>query len=166
AALKTIKEQLRQIPGRGFAYGLLRCGNCDIATTKLLEKIPEAQISFNYLGQFDQVLAESKMFAPAVESPGNMAALENPRQHLIDVVASVVGGRLGIAWKYSEKLHLPETIERIAQEYVACLRELIEHCRSRETSGYISSDFPLANLTQDELGRCIGAERVDDLYPL
>ncbi|MCP5012239.1 MAG: non-ribosomal peptide synthetase, partial [Aestuariibacter sp.] len=44
--LKDVKEQLRKVPYDGVGYGVLRylCG----------ESLPQGQILFNYLGQFDQ----------------------------------------------------------------------------------------------------------------
>ena len=43
----------------------------------------------------------------------------------------VVEGKLRMNWSYSRKVHKRETVERIAQRYLECLRGLIEHCRSR-----------------------------------
>ena len=66
AALKAIKEQLRQVPQHGIGYGILRylCPDLDLAAQ------PEPSIVFNYLGQYDHVLAGSKLFRFASESTG------------------------------------------------------------------------------------------------
>src|SRR5207237_7037900 len=48
-ALKTIKEQLRQIPDQGMGYGLLRYLND--STAAKLKSQPVPQIGFNYLGR-------------------------------------------------------------------------------------------------------------------
>ena len=70
-ALVSAKERLRNVPGRGIGYGLLRyLGNPEAAG--LLAAAPEApaaEISFNYLGRFDQVLTESSPFAGAEAWP-------------------------------------------------------------------------------------------------
>ncbi|MBN0357508.1 hypothetical protein JTM63_33740, partial [Pseudomonas aeruginosa] len=51
-SVKAIKEQLRAIPSRGIGYGLLRyLGSAEARRT--LETLPEGEIVFNYLGQFD-----------------------------------------------------------------------------------------------------------------
>ncbi|RCG29581.1 hypothetical protein DTL70_00050 [Streptomyces diacarni] len=52
--LKQIKELLRARPRHGIGYGLLAHTNTHTATT--LHTATPAQISFNYLGQFDQTL--------------------------------------------------------------------------------------------------------------
>jgi non-ribosomal peptide synthase protein (TIGR01720 family) len=62
-----------------------------------------------------------------------------------------VGGKLQLEWSYSEKLHRAETIGKLAEQYVASLRELIWHCRDHQAGGYTPSDFPLAHLEQDDL---------------
>src|SRR5204862_3575469 len=48
-ALKTIKEQLRAVPGKGLGYGLLRYLNG--ATAPVLAGGPVPQLGFNYLGR-------------------------------------------------------------------------------------------------------------------
>jgi hypothetical protein len=50
AAVKTVKEQLRAVPGDGLGYGLLRYLNPD--TSPVLAALPAPQIGFNYLGRF------------------------------------------------------------------------------------------------------------------
>jgi non-ribosomal peptide synthase protein (TIGR01720 family) len=49
-ALKTIKEQMRAVPGKGLGYGLLRYLNG--ATAAELAGVPAPQLGFNYLGRF------------------------------------------------------------------------------------------------------------------
>ena len=62
----SVKEQLRQIPRRGIGYGVLRyLGDAQDLSTR-----PEPHVVFNYLGQFDQVIAGSKLFRFAPESSG------------------------------------------------------------------------------------------------
>jgi non-ribosomal peptide synthase protein (TIGR01720 family) len=150
AALKAIKEQLRQIPQHGIGYGLLRY-LCADSATDVLRALPEPQISFNYLGQFDQVLAADSPFGPADESSGPARSPRSRRLHVIDISASVVESQLQITWSYSSGLHRQETIAALAQSCLSALRALIVHCQSPEAGGYTPSDFPLAQLSQDDL---------------
>ncbi|MFM9158433.1 MAG: condensation domain-containing protein, partial [Dolichospermum sp.] len=82
--LKNIKEQLRKIPNRGIGYGILRylCQNIDIC--QQLEKLPQPQISFNYLGQFDQIQSEPILLGFAPESPGRIFSPKAARGHILD----------------------------------------------------------------------------------
>ena len=167
SALKSIKEQLRAVPNNGFGYGILRCIGPDEQVRRELAAMPGSELLFNYLGQVDQIFQVSKLFSAARENPGGMSAPKNRRPYPLEVTAIVAGGQLQVSWTYSEKLHRHETIERIAQHYVECLREIIEHCRSAQAGGYTSSDFPLARLRQQDLDKFIGrGEGIEDIYGL
>ena len=61
-ALKTIKEQLRAVPGKGLGYGLLRYLNEETAAELAGAAAP--QLGFNYLGRF-AAGADGADWAPA-----------------------------------------------------------------------------------------------------
>src|SRR5205085_2697383 len=82
AALRTVKEQPRRIPRHGLGYGLLRYSSDD-ARAQQLQALPQAQVSFNYLGQLDPVLTADALFAPARESAGPANSPRNPRPYLL-----------------------------------------------------------------------------------
>jgi non-ribosomal peptide synthase protein (TIGR01720 family) len=147
-ALKTIKEQLRSIPNRGFDYGVLRylC-----STAQHLAAMPQAEVCFNYLGQFDQVLQESSLFKLASESSGVERSLLGSRRHLFDINGFVTGGCLKINWTYSTAIHKEETVLSIAQNFVQALQEIISHCQSADAGGYTPSDFSKAKVSQKDL---------------
>ena len=63
--IKTVKEQLRQIPDKGIGYGVLKYLNKE--DSLLRAKNPD--IVFNYLGQADNVLSSGKWFTLATEEP-------------------------------------------------------------------------------------------------
>ncbi|MFZ5918979.1 MAG: condensation domain-containing protein, partial [Chloroflexota bacterium] len=159
-ALMTIKEQLRQVPNRGMGYGLLRylSGNADIA--EALERQSQAEISFNYLGQFDRVLPKDSPFGPARESRGPDRSPRGKRAHLLEINGAVAGGRLGFEWTYSKNLHRRATVERLAWDYIASLRALIAHCRSAEAGMVTPSDFDLADLDQRKLDKVLAKLKI------
>lgn len=151
-ALMSIKEQLRRIPKRGIGYGLLRyCRNH--AETAQLSALPQAQMLFNYLGQFDRVLGESSGFQLAHESYGPTNSLCGNRSHLLQIIGKVIEGQLQLIWAYSENVHQRTTVEDLAQRFVEALRSLIAHCQSTEPNGVLPSDFPEAELSQEELDK-------------
>jgi non-ribosomal peptide synthase protein (TIGR01720 family) len=151
SALKSVKEQLRRIPNRGIGYGLLRYLKEDVAITEKLRRLPQAEVSFNYLGQFDQVLSTDSRFQIAKESSGRAHSRLGSRRHLLEVNALVAGGQLQLDWTYSSNLHQRATIESLAQGFLTALRSLIAHCQSPEAGGYTPSDFPLTQMSQDAL---------------
>jgi amino acid adenylation domain-containing protein/non-ribosomal peptide synthase protein (TIGR01720 family) len=166
-ALKSVKEQMRGIPGRGFGYGLLRYLGTDEVRDPLAS-LPHAGLIFNYFGQLDQVVAGSSLFRPAQESAGPERHPLQTRPYLLEVSASVRAGRLSTFWIYSENRHERSTIEALGGRFVAALRRLIDHCLSPQAGGYTPSDFPLARLDQPRLDRLVDAAggRLEDLYPL
>ncbi len=149
--LKSVKEQLRAIPQRGLGYGLLRYLSGDEEIAQALRRLPQAEVSFNYLGQLDQALPADSLLAPARESSGPVHSPHGLRKHLLDVRGSVARGQLHLVWTYSENAHRRATIERLARSYIEALRGLIAHCQSPEVGGHTPSDFPLAQLDQVEL---------------
>src|SRR5438094_338543 len=82
------------IPYRGIGYGLLRYLHPDPELRGRLQEQPQPAISFNYLGQFDQVLGAEALFSLASESPGGDQASENRQVHQLDVAAFIVGEQL------------------------------------------------------------------------
>ena len=130
-ALQAMKNELRRIPGHGLSYGLLRYLG-DGPIREQLRTLPQAEVSFNYLGQMDGAMGESESFAPAPESRGPEHSPRGKRTHLIDINGGVVGGQLQMEWAFSANLHRQETVERVANDFVAALREIIACCQSPE----------------------------------
>ena len=149
-ALKSIKEQLRQILKRGIGYGILRYLSPDAMRAKL-QSLPQAEISFNYLGQLDRVLSKSSLWTLA-NSGSNRSPL-GTRRYLLEVDGFIIEGKLQFDWTYSEKVHQRATIERLAQGFIEALSDLIAHCQSPEAEGYTPSDFPAARLNANQLDR-------------
>jgi non-ribosomal peptide synthase protein (TIGR01720 family) len=150
SALKRVKEQLRGIPEKGIGYGILRYLSGEGVRGELKGR-GRAEVSFNYLGQFDQALGNLELFG-AVHEVSEAARDEcNLRSHLLDVKACVNKGRLQVEWNYSETAHERTSIEQLASEFMAALRRLIAHCLSTEAGGFTPSDFPEAELNQGDL---------------
>ena len=173
--IKSVKEQLRQIPNRGIGYGILR----------YLKAEPElahrAEIVFNYFGQFtdsatqsaDDQTADSLILGTEPESIGPFYSPRQTRSHLIEINGAVSGNQLQVDWTYSQQIHQAATIQRLANRFVAALRTLIRHCQSPEAGGYTPSDFPEAPLSQAELDQVLaeiastnGVPKIEALYPL
>ena len=150
-ALKAIKEQVRQVPQHGLGYGLLRylCQAPEVAAH--MRALPQAELSFNYLGQFDQAWAEGGVFRLAQAAIGPLHGLRGKRCYLLEITALIVGGQLRVEWRYSRQVYRQETIEELARRYLEILLTLIEHCLAPEAGGFTPSDFPEAGLSQEEL---------------
>ncbi|MGJ5674779.1 MAG: amino acid adenylation domain-containing protein [Nostochopsis sp.] len=151
-ALKSVKEQLRRIPNRGIGYGALRYLNENATIREKFQSLPSAQVSFNYLGQFDQVLKASEVLGLAKEFKAEQSLL-NKRSHLLGISGFIRAGKLEMTWAYSEKIHKRDTIERLASGFMEALKILIAHCQSKDSQGYTPSDFSAAKLNQQQLDK-------------
>ncbi|WJQ84451.1 linear gramicidin non-ribosomal peptide synthetase LgrC [Brevibacillus brevis] len=166
-ALKAVKEQLRRIPTKGVGYGILQYLSQDEELKKRLSEKPKPEISFNYLGQFDQMVQAESRFGMAQESRGSNLGKDTIRQHLIDVNSVITGEQLHVTWIYSENIHEESTIQELACNYLEALREIIAHCQSEEAGGYTPSDFPLARMDQRAIDKHLGQDRlIENVYPL
>jgi amino acid adenylation domain-containing protein/non-ribosomal peptide synthase protein (TIGR01720 family) len=149
--LKTIKEQLRQVPNRGIGYGVLRYLNSEDRGAPLREH-PPVEISFNYVGQIDQALPQGGLFSPAAAETGpEQDRSAGRRAHVIDIISLISGGQLSVGWTFSTELHQQATIERLAQDYISALQALIAHCLSPDSGGFTPSDFAEYQWDQTDL---------------
>ncbi|TMM29727.1 MAG: amino acid adenylation domain-containing protein, partial [Actinobacteria bacterium] len=159
--LKSVKEQLRAVPGRGIGYGALRY----LADTAGLVQHP--QVSFNYLGQFDWAVDGGGLFREVLGGLGADADPADVRPHLLDVVGRVERGSLEFCWFYSGQVHEQSTVRRLAEQLTGELRAIIGYCARPGAGGRTPSDFPLARLDQATVDRLVGDGRtVEDVYPL
>ncbi len=166
ASLPVIKEQLRAVPQKGMSYGWLRylSGN-DIA--QQLAALPNAQVMFNYLGQFDSALSAHSPFIPLADSAGMNRDSTASRSHEFEIVSHIANGQCQLTWRYSGERYSQATIAALIHSYQQNLTALIAHCLQPEAGTYTPSDFPLAALTQSELDALqLPTRQVEDLYPL
>jgi non-ribosomal peptide synthase protein (TIGR01720 family) len=138
----SIKEKLRSIPNEGIGFGVLRY------LRKLDGLTQKPPVIFNFLGtqkSYDSnVLGKGKFIWKGVRSP------DSERHHLLEINAFIGEGCLHLQFSFSEEFHKQETIQNLIEIFGSTLRQLIEHCSSREASEYSPSDFPEADLSQDD----------------
>jgi len=165
-SIKAIKEQLRQVPHKGLGYGVLRY-LADETCRRSMAALPEASITFNYLGQFDQSFADDALFKPLDAHVGPTHDEHAPLPNALSIDGQVYGGELVLRWTFSSERFEPGNIETLANAYLQELAGLIAHCLSDEAGGLTPSDFPLTNLTQPQLDALpIPVAAIEDVYPL
>jgi non-ribosomal peptide synthase protein (TIGR01720 family) len=141
--IKSVKEQLRQVPGKGLGFGVLKYINKEEA----VKGRNPWYIQFNYLGQLDNVIKESKWLAVAPEATG---AGRNEEQEVVEKLSfnsHIRLGQLVISWQYSPKHYSPETVKGLAAHYLSTLEMLIAHCLEQVKSGtvFTPSDYGLGS---------------------
>jgi amino acid adenylation domain-containing protein/non-ribosomal peptide synthase protein (TIGR01720 family) len=167
-AVRSVKRSLREVPGGGTGFGLLRYACRDENVRGEMRELPQAQVSFNYLGDLDRSLETARYFCrPEILTIGSRSPLA-ARSHLLEIDSAIRGHRLEIAFRFSTRVFKAETVERLADSLVSRIEALIEQGLTGKTAAsYSTSDFPLAKLTQAQLDRLAGPARaVQDIYPL
>ncbi|MBB6498037.1 non-ribosomal peptide synthase/polyketide synthase [Pedobacter cryoconitis] len=135
ALIKSVKEQLRQVPDKGIGYGVL----------KYINKIPSLQgselwdIIFNYLGQVDHATDEDS----TAEKSGAAIHEDYPVRENLSVNSIVQGGSLVMTWTYSNKHFTSKGITELADLYLSNLETLIDHCSNRTAVCLTPSDYKL-----------------------
>ncbi|MAR93086.1 MAG: non-ribosomal peptide synthetase [Pseudomonadales bacterium] len=164
--LKSVKEQLRRIPNKGFGYGALRYLG-QPRQNRLLRQAPRADIVFNYLGQFDALLENNPWFQLAAEHRGQEHSSGSVDPHPISINSHIAGDSLQVDWIFSQRQLRLDTVAKLAQQFMAALEQLIAHCVQPNVFGYTPSDFPLAGLDQPQLDRLVGTQpNIESVYPL
>ncbi|MEL7144538.1 MAG: condensation domain-containing protein [Cyanobacteria bacterium J06573_11] len=165
SAIKSIKEQLRQVPDGGIGYGMLRY----LATEKasgIIQDIPgdplplrlvngkQPEVLFNYLGNVSDVAqhqADNQLSVVSDLDVGVLRSPQNVRSQGIELNAAIVSGQLRCSWRSDDCFVPISAMEELAERYIQQLKVIIEHCVGSQTGGFTPSDFPDADLDQGEL---------------
>jgi non-ribosomal peptide synthase protein (TIGR01720 family) len=130
ASIINVQAQLAAIPQKGIGYGVLR----HLAGPQLarqLADLPQARVTFNYLGQFDQSFDEQALLVPALEETGDNYSLQANLGNWLEIVGQVYDGQLALRCIYSSQRYRAATMELFMQDYQRELEALIEHCMAR-----------------------------------
>jgi non-ribosomal peptide synthase protein (TIGR01720 family) len=126
-SVRAVQRQLAAVPNKGLGYGVLRHMSGG-AMAETLSQAPQARVTFNYLGQFDQSFDDKAMLVPAAESYGSCYSPHAALGNWLEVVGQVYDGCLALRCIYSTRRYRAETVEQLMREYQAELEALIEHC--------------------------------------
>ncbi|UXY50548.1 amino acid adenylation domain-containing protein [Pseudomonas tohonis] len=168
ASIKAIKEQLRAVRDNGIAFGALRYLG-DEETRRRLAALPTPRVTFNYLGQFDGSFddASGAFLAPCAGPTGDERDAAAPLGNWLTINGQVYDGRLGLSWTFSREMFDRDAIAAVANDCLAEIEQLVEHCCTGRALGVTPSDFPLARLDQAQLDALpVAAEDIEDIFPL
>ncbi|WP_316765110.1 condensation domain-containing protein, partial [Streptomyces herbicida] len=156
-AVKRIKEQLREVPGDGLGFGMLRHLNPETAC--VLAELPQPQIGFNYLGRFTAGAATGPgagEWQPAGEHAlGGGASERMAAAHVLEAAAVAQdtpdGTELLLSFTWPRDLLGAADVDGLAAEWKAVLVGIAVHGALADAGGHTPSDFSLAGVSQDEL---------------
>ncbi|WP_410606755.1 non-ribosomal peptide synthase/polyketide synthase [Amycolatopsis sp. lyj-109] len=123
--VKSVRKQLRAVPGNGFGYGALRHLGAPDVRERLAGSTP--QISFNYLGQWDGsggTTTSESLYAAVRGSLGRDHDPAEHHPHLLDLVGAVQDGELVFSLIYQPGRHDRRTAEALAGDFAAALRRI------------------------------------------
>jgi amino acid adenylation domain-containing protein/non-ribosomal peptide synthase protein (TIGR01720 family) len=166
--IKKIKEIIKGIPQKGIGYGILRYVT-DTGHTNGVQLRLDPEISFNYLGQFDQNTEDSEiMMSPF--SAGSNVNENSKRKSALDINGMIAGGHLSLMFNYNGKEYESDTISGLAASFKSHLQRIIQHCTNRQTVEVTPSDIIANDMNLDTL---IDMQRkwskvavIQDVYPL
>ncbi|CJT23239.1 putative non-ribosomal peptide sythetase [Streptococcus pneumoniae] len=149
--IKQTKDMLHRIPHKGAGYGVLKYISKRWGSQK---NSPE--ISFNYLGQFDQDI-QSNAFEVSDIKPGNEISPNWERPYALDISGAVSSGCLNMHIIYNRVQFEEKTIKTFSRHFKQTLENIIEHCTGKENREWSASDFTDEDLTLNELNEIMGA---------
>jgi phthiocerol/phenolphthiocerol synthesis type-I polyketide synthase E len=129
AALEQVKEQMRWAADNGTGYGLLRCGQFPSGTPAPLAVPPQAQVSFNFLGNESHESIGESLFHLRSTALGSEQAPKNHRPYLIEVNSWISEGRLHLSFGYSRHVFRRADITQLSAECMNILRAMIVEAR-------------------------------------
>lgn len=112
---KAIKEQLRNIPNKGFNYSIIKY---------LKEELKESQnniIRFNYLGDFDNIVNDRSLGTSNIQC-GLESDENNGLTSLLDITAMIVNKKLRISITYGENSFKRATVQSFIDAYKETLK--------------------------------------------
>jgi amino acid adenylation domain-containing protein/thioester reductase-like protein/non-ribosomal peptide synthase protein (TIGR01720 family) len=165
--IKSTKESLRQIPGKGVGYGILKYLTSP-NNRKALSFCAKPEISFNYLGQFDAEM-DNGLFCVSDVPRGESVSTHMENPYAVDINALVANKKLTVTFTFNQQEYEKDTIAGIAGNFIKNLVAVNEHCAGVEVAERTPGDFTYKDLSIDDLETVLGGfdrQNVKDIYPL
>jgi non-ribosomal peptide synthase protein (TIGR01720 family) len=159
--IKRVKEQLRAVPGDGLGFGLLRYLNAE--TGPVLAARPVPRLGFNYLGRFGGGPAsgdgDGPTAVPGAWRLGAMGGDADPGMrapHPLEATGAVRdlpgGPDLSLSLSWAAGALGEGDVQELKRGWLDMLAGFAAHATAPGTGGHTPSDFPLAAISQDDLG--------------
>ncbi|KAL8671338.1 MAG: hypothetical protein Q9168_004162 [Polycauliona sp. 1 TL-2023] len=177
--LKRVKDYRRSVPAKGRSYFASR-----MLTTKGAKRFRRhwpLELTFNYLGVYQQLEREDALLVPVEEMAGEArgaggkadVGFDTPRFGFFEISAVIARGKLRYAFTFNRHMKHQQRIRdwiNICQQTLTSVPPMLAQMAWRPTL----SDFPLLSLTYDGLIELLetklpsvglsGVANVDDMY--
>lgn len=142
--LKSLKEQIRKIPGKGFDFGILKYLRNEFASHN------NRYLRFNYLGDFDN-LFQKGLFKSVNMDCGPDIGISNHLTSVLEINALILEEKLAINISYSRNKFQNQTVQSFLEKYLARLREIIAISCCESGKKFTPSDFTAVDISQEDL---------------
>ena len=157
ATINIVKQRLRALPNKGLDFGIAR------EDTKLADL--RSGTVFNYLGDLDQITADSEYFAFSALDTEPWRDPGSTRSHQIEISAFVQDGVLRTWWIHNPTTHSEASLQELQTAFQNAVQHLVERQSHLDPLPLSQIDFPLAELASDELARLpVTNSDVEDIY--
>ncbi|KAJ1976971.1 hypothetical protein H4R35_002481, partial [Dimargaris xerosporica] len=165
--LRHIKQRIHALPNHGLPYGLLKyCKALDHGCSEVeLSTSTRRHVVFNYVGRFDHLTHAEAFWQPHSLALGwshDYSRHEPFNQAFL--VTCMLDPKLGLTLSlmYSTELHASTTAQRIANEWQAAMRCLVECIQQYAQPCLTLCDFELLSLSEAQFHQLLH----DDLNAL
>ena len=144
--IKSIKVKLRAIPNNGIGFGVLKY--LAEENTSILNQL-QPKVIFNYFGKSISENKNEGLCFKFLQSPTRDSRSE--RNYVIEINSQIINNNLLVNWSFTKDMYKEETAKMVADKFIQNLKTTIEYCTTQNDISYTPSDFPEANLNQDDL---------------
>ncbi|MED4445709.1 non-ribosomal peptide synthetase [Bacillus thuringiensis] len=142
--IKSIKEQLRSIPNRGFNYSVLKFLKNEFIGND------NKYIRFNYLGDFDNIISSDGLNLANIEF-GLDSDEMNILTAIMDIESMIINKKLKISITYSNNRFKTGTIQKFIDIYIETLKQILDNCINKSLREFTPSDFDAVEISQEDL---------------
>jgi len=122
--IKQVHDRIQALPHGGASFAMLRYLSRDSYVQELFEMYRKTEISYNFLGQIDNVAAASSLWSQGEQYVMNHPD-ESERPFKLMISGFIGGGKLSMTFDYSIHLHHHATIQRLADLFQGEIREFV-----------------------------------------
>lgn len=142
--IMMVKESLRRVPDGGIGYGVLKY----LANKDELIGASKQQLTFNYLGQFDNAFSGSQLFQLSDEYAGKAMNDDDHLLYLLEVSCQIRFGQLEVEWNYSSQHFSEQQAQAWAEQMQQQLHNIAQFAQDLDKPLHSAMDYPLATMTQ------------------
>lgn len=133
-SIDSIKKSLRDIPNKGFGYGIIKYLLSDNGDIKDQMHQFQPEILFNYLGQFnnhdyDNMFKILDMNMGEIKKGMSMGSTLSPQSeilHTFEISCEVIDGELSISFGYNRAEYSERNVQQLVTDYYGALINMIE----------------------------------------